>query len=101
MSATTVVWDRESIEALNSWDRPAVRCQVEFVFVDDRGGRETSLRDVNGTIAVDGNAPWVVCQAAGKTFEFRVSWTLLLQVLNDKWVAPILMNQDKPLEVKV
>lgn len=78
---------------------------MEVVYEFENGDRDASLLNVNGQISVDGNNPWVFLHlpvgANTKLLEFRVSWGLLLEVLNDNRAAPILMNQDKPVTIPV
>jgi hypothetical protein len=86
----TTVYDREGLEAMKGWERPLARCRIDRVNIDEDGRRtETVPHSFMATIAVDGNNPWLVAQVASKGREFRVDWGLLLEVLNDKYAAPI------------
>lgn len=71
-----MTWTRADIEGLNYWDRPKVRARI--------GGLTTDAE-----IAPDRNSVFVFTKTGGQYSELRISWGLLLDVLNDPRTAPI------------
>lgn len=109
-------WDRERIENIKSWERPAVRCRYRKVLVDEDGQSTESITDCSGKIHTDGNSVWVVCQvggtvaaddakildhyfANGNQLGNRISWDLLLEILNDKYASPLFFDVRVEYEV--
>lgn len=80
------MWTKEDILSLAITERPEIRCRIE-----ENGVKH----DLNGVIIPEGNNVWCVCLKDGKTFEYKVSWGLLLQVLNDNTQSPISMGKVK------
>jgi hypothetical protein len=95
------MFDRQQIESMPGHMQPSVRCRVEVAYEDGFGDKRYGTKDTSGRIHVDGNNPWVVCMMGGKTLEFRVSWGLLLEVINNRHEPPIYMNQDHPVVLEV
>lgn len=84
-----MTFTRAEIETTKALERPTVRCQIDCDYIDEDGRKTTGVRNANGQIALDGNNPWLVIHAAGKQLAFRVSWCLLLEVLNDRFARPV------------
>jgi hypothetical protein len=76
------MWTRADLEALKGMDRPKVRCRTEA----EHGRME---QEVPGRIVIDGNNPWVEIWYKGAWRAERVSWSLVLAVLNDPFASPI------------
>lgn len=79
----TQEWDRESLEALPADERPLVRCSI------DVAGGDGLTKSFMGRIVVDGNNPWLVGRVGKREREFRLSWGLVCQVLNDPLASPV------------
>lgn len=93
-------WTREDIEAIRELDRPRVRCRISRRNVDQDGHySDPTYRDIEGSISLDGNNPWLTIRAAGEQHAERFSWGLILEVLNDKFAAPICFNKEFVYEV--
>lgn len=88
-------WTREEIESLRGWERPRVRARVGDGYRDG----ERRFRDAHAEIVPDGNNPWLVVRTAhGIDIEFRLSWGLLLEVLNDPRTSPVWIEDNRPAE---
>lgn len=81
--------DRQTIENLRYHDRPKVRCSIDRTNVDQDGHKTNVLHRFDGRIVIDENNPWLTTQLAGKQLAFRLSWGLLLEVLNDRFASPV------------
>lgn len=80
---------RESIEATPYRERPQVRAMIDRVNIYEDGRRERVQHRFHARIDLDGNNPWLTANLASRPIAFRVSWGLLLEVLNDPHAAPI------------
>jgi hypothetical protein len=82
MNATATEWTRAALEAIPAYKRPGIRCRCEA---------EANMpeRDCSGRVVVDGNNPWVEIWYKGGWRAERVSWSLVVEVLNDPFASPI------------
>ena len=82
-------WDRERLESLKGWDRPSVRCRVDVIATAEDGRTERRVVDKTARIHIDGNNPWVeVSYGSLRNHAERISWGLLLEILNDPFAGP-------------
>ena len=97
--AVQTIWEQAEIEALRPLQRPKVRCTYPAVYLYEDGRKEYADVRANAEIVVDGNNPWLVLRCVGGTSrEYRVSWGLLLEVLNDPYASPVDFLGVKPVE---
>lgn len=91
--------DRESIEQTNWLERPSVRIRIEVVYVDEDGIRTYGTKESTGRVIPDANKVWIDWSMGDVRTAFWVSWGLLLEVLNDRFASPILVNHCRPVEL--
>jgi hypothetical protein len=82
------VYTREAIEGMPFRDRPTVRIAYDCETEDEDGRRTRQVRRTTARV-VEGNNPWLVFWAAGAEYADRVSWELVLEVLNDPHASPV------------
>lgn len=96
----SMVHTRASIESAPFHERPRVRCRVGVAYTPEDGPPVPGIEDVSGSIVIDGNNPWIVSSRGIEQLEFRVTWELLLELLNDKSLTPLYLNQDRPVTLE-
>lgn len=99
MKYTNRMFTRADIEEMKALDRPSVRVKYDADLIDEDGRTALSARETTGRIVIDGNNPWVEIWAAGGYAAERFSWGLVLEVLNDRFAAPIYFSQRFEYEV--
>ena len=90
---------RQEIETMKTMDRPKVRVKYDCVLIDEDGKREEARRETTGRIIVDDNNPWIEIHAGGKQIAERFSWSLVLEILNDRFAAPVYFSTRVEYEV--
>ena len=89
---TNTEHNRESIQNMPGWKRPSVRCRFNYVNTLEDGTQQHGIRECAGHIIIDGNNPWVVTKQGGEIQETRISWELLLEVINNPLSPPVFME---------